>query len=105
MYEFPFASKIPGEVTSFVTLIRPFDKFTWIMAIASAIITYFILVLTQKIWSYQSGEPFDHDFLYQGISIVRFIIFPFPLLSVVLYHIMKMNWYHISTQIYALQYF
>ena len=79
MYEFPFASKMPGEITSFVTLIRPFDKFTWIMAIASAIITYFILVLTQKIWSYQSGEPFSPDFLYQGISIVRCIIFRFPL--------------------------
>ena len=68
MYEFPFASKIPEEVTSFVTLIRPFDNYTWIMAIVSSIITYFMLVLMQKLWSYQSGEPFENDFLYQGIS-------------------------------------
>ena len=71
MYEFPFASKLPAEVTSFATLVRPFDNYTWIMAFVSSIITYCMLVLIQRLWSYQSGDPFRNDFLYQGISIAR----------------------------------
>ena len=68
MYEFPFASRSPREVTSFVTLFRPFDDYTWIMAFVTSAIFFLALVVTQKLWAYQSRNPYTSDFLYQGIQ-------------------------------------
>ena len=68
IYEFPFVSRLPREVTSFDTLIRPFDGYTWITAFVATAIFYFALVITQKLWTFQSGNPYKSDFLYEGIS-------------------------------------
>ena len=71
IYEFPWSSRLPREVTSFVTLIRPFDNYTWIMAIVASATFFLALVIVQKVWTYQSGRPYESDFLYQGNSFVR----------------------------------
>ena len=71
MYVWSFGSSLPKEETSFVTLIRPFDNYTWIMSIVSSTIMCVILIAIQKLWAYLSGEPFRSDFVYQGISFMR----------------------------------
>ena len=71
MYEFSFGSIFPKEVTSYVTLIYPFDNYTWIMAIVSSTSMCVILIAIQKLWAYISGEPFRSDYIYQGISFTR----------------------------------
>ena len=70
MYEFPFGSSFPKEATSFVTLIRPFDNYTWIMAIVSSTSMFVILIVIQKLWAYLSDTPFRSDFIYQGIIFI-----------------------------------
>ena len=71
MYVWCFGSSLPKEETSFVTLIRPFDNYTWIMAIVFSIIMCVILIAIQKLWAYLSGEPFRSDFVYQGTCFMR----------------------------------
>ena len=71
IYEFPFQCQLPKEVGSYVTLIRPFDEYTWILAFVASLIFYLMLVVLELLWAYQSGRPFISDFLYQGIKYVK----------------------------------
>ena len=71
VYTFPFCSRLPEEVTTFFTIIRPFDGYTWMMAFVASAIFYLTLVATQMLWAYQSGRAFQSDHLYEGINFIR----------------------------------
>ena len=73
IYEFPFQCQLPKEVGSYVTLIRPFDEYTWILACAASSIFYLMLVVMELLWAYKSGRPSISDFLYQGINYVKLV--------------------------------
>ena len=73
IYEFPFHCQLPKEVGSYLTLIRPFDEYTWILAFVASLIFYLTLVAMELLWTYQSGGPFISDFLYQGINYVKLV--------------------------------
>ena len=68
MYEFHFGSNFPKELTSYLTLIHPFDNYTWFMAIVSSASMCLILIVVQKLWAHSSNESFHTDFIYQGIN-------------------------------------
>ena len=73
MYEFPFSSALPREITTYLTLVRPFDNYIWMMGIVSSTIVYLVLGIIQKLWSYQSGKPCKMDYFYQGMHLLMWM--------------------------------
>ena len=68
MYEFLISSKIPEPITTYDTLIYPFDYYTWGFTVAFTAATFVVLVMFQIIWEYASGESNPNGWLFQGIE-------------------------------------
>ena len=66
VYELPFCSRLPREVTSYLTLIHPFDGYTWIMTLVASTTLFVSLAVSQALWTCLIGKPFHIDYLYQG---------------------------------------
>ena len=97
IYEFPFHCQLPKEVGSYLTLIRPFDEYTWILAFVASTIFCITLVVMEPLWTDQPISPFESDFLYQGIHLcevtlfIRKLLFSKELCHKLIYRFMHCN--------------
>ena len=87
LYEFPFHCQLPKEMGSYVTLIRPFDEYTWILAFVASTIFYLTLVVMEPLWTAGSGSPCKSDCLYQGINLsICTVVFGSNFIVCLFYH-------------------
>lgn len=66
LYEFIWGDKNPEQITSYETIIRPFDNSVWAFTIGFTLFALITLVIMQKIYSYASGQEDPCDYVYQG---------------------------------------
>ena len=59
-------SQKPKEITSYDTIIIPFDKYVWFFMLGCIITQFLLLVLMQNLWSNVTGTRKPHDFLFEG---------------------------------------
>ena len=65
-YDFYFGSKKPEELTTFDTIIIPFDKYIWAFMFSCISAQFLLLVLMQQIYSTVTGTRNSIDFIYEG---------------------------------------
>ena len=66
LYEFIWIHKKPEPITSYETIILPFDHYVWAFTIGSTIFAFTTLILMQKIHSHASGHNDPLDYVHQG---------------------------------------
>ena len=77
MDELLFASQRPKEITSYDTIVIPFEKYTWIMTFGCIISQFLLLILMQSIWANMTGETIPEDYIYEGgciISLQKYLV-------------------------------
>ena len=60
------ASQKPMEVTTYDTIIIPFDKYVWLFTICCIIAEFMLLIAMQNVWSYVTGTKNPDDFIFEG---------------------------------------
>ena len=65
-FEFSIASRKPKGITSFHTIIAPFDKYVWLFMIGCICAQFLLLVKMQFLYSYMNGKRLPRDFIYEG---------------------------------------
>ena len=60
------ASQKPKELTSFDTIIIPFDKYVWFCMIGCISAQFLLLIKMQYLYSYVTGTRLPNDFMYEG---------------------------------------
>ena len=66
LYEFIWLHKKPEKITSYETIILPFDHYIWAFTIGFTIFAFITLIIMQKIYSYASGQEDPCDYMNQG---------------------------------------
>ena len=66
LYEFIWMHKKPESITSYKTILLPFDHQIWTFTIVSTIFAFITLLMMQKIYSYASGQDDPRDYVNQG---------------------------------------
>ena len=61
------ASKKPKEITSYDTIIIPFDKYVWSFTLACIITQFLLLIMMQTLWSSVTGTSRPRDFVFEGL--------------------------------------
>ena len=77
LYEFIWMHKRPESITSYETILLPFDRKIWAFTIVSTIFAFITLLMMQKIYSYASGQDNPHDYINQGIMFNTISVFYF----------------------------
>ena len=67
-YKFIVQSNRPREVSSYGTIIYPFDNFIWSFLFSSSVAVFLSLMLIQKIWLIATRRPPPQRWMYQGID-------------------------------------
>ena len=67
LYEFIWMHKRPESITSYKTILLPFDHQIWTFTIVSTIFAFITLLMMQKIYSYASGQDDPRDYVNQGM--------------------------------------
>ena len=60
------ASQKPKELTSFDTIIIPFDKYVWFLMIGFICAQFLSLIKMQYLYSFVTGTRVPNDFIYEG---------------------------------------
>ena len=73
MYNFEefLASQKPKEITSYDTIIIPFDKYVWSFIFGCIYAQFLLLVIMQLLYSNVTGTRLPKDFIYEGDLIVK----------------------------------
>ena len=66
MHQNLLASQKPKEVTSYDTIVIPFETKVWIATICTIIAQFLLLSVMQILWSFVSETNFPDDFIYEG---------------------------------------
>ena len=66
MFEDVLASKKPTEITSYDTIIIPFDKYVWSFLFGCICAQFLLLVIMQHLYSNVTGTSYLNDFIYEG---------------------------------------
>ena len=61
-----FASKKPGELATFDSIVIPFDKYVWAFMFGCICAQFLLLVLMQQLYSIVAGTRNSIDFIYEG---------------------------------------
>ena len=61
------ASQKPKELTSFDTIIIPFDKYVWFFMIGCICAQFLLLITMQHLYSGVTGTRKPRDYIYEGI--------------------------------------
>ena len=61
-----FGSKKPGELTTYDSIVIPFDKYVWAFMFGSVCAQFLLLVLMQQLYSIVTGTRNSIDFIYEG---------------------------------------
>ena len=61
------ASQKPKEITSYDTIILPFDKYVWSFTLGCIITQFLLLIIMQNLWSSVTGTSNPHDFMFEGV--------------------------------------
>ena len=62
------ASQRPKEITSYDTIVIPFDKYVWLFMFGCIITQFLLLVMMQELWSSVTGTSKPHDFIFEGLG-------------------------------------
>ena len=65
--ELKMASQKPKEITSYDTIILPFDKYIWSFTLACIMTQFLLLIMMQTLWSSVTGTNRPHDFVFEGL--------------------------------------
>ena len=65
-YEIILASQKPKEITSYDTIVIPFDNYIWCFTFCCIIIQFLLLVMMQNLWSYVTGTIKPDDYIFEG---------------------------------------
>ena len=60
------ASQKPISITTYDTIIIPFDKYVWVFTICSIIAEFILLIAMQNVWSFMTGTNNPDDFIFEG---------------------------------------
>ena len=66
MYEYIMNSKRPEQITTYDTIVYPFDAYIWIFITISMIAQFLALFIMQNVWSISSGASNPKDYIFQG---------------------------------------
>ena len=66
LFETVLASQKPKEISSYDTIIIPFDKYVWSFMLFSICSQFLLLVIMQHLYSDVTGIRNPKDFLYEG---------------------------------------
>ena len=61
-------SQKPREITSYDTIIVPFDKYVWSSTLGCIITKFLLLVIMQYLWSNVTGTSKPNDFVFEGLA-------------------------------------
>ena len=61
------ASQRPKEITSYDTIVIPFDKYVWFFTLGCIITQFLLLGMMQIIWSSVTGTRRPRDFVFEGL--------------------------------------
>ena len=61
-----FASKKPRELTTYDSIVIPFDKYVWAFMFGCICAQFLLLVLMQQLYSIVAGTRNSIDFIYEG---------------------------------------
>ena len=65
-FESRLLSRKPDEITSYDTIIIPFDKYVWSFTFGSIFAQFLLLVIMQHLYSKVTGARITIDFIYEG---------------------------------------
>ena len=65
-YEFYFGSKKPDQITTYDTIIIPFDKYVWTFMFVCICTQFLLLVLMQQLYNNVTGTQNPDNFIYEG---------------------------------------
>ena len=66
MFEQFLATKKPKEITSYDSIIIPFDKYIWLFTFGCICAQFLLLVAMQYLYSHVTGTIIPNDFIYEG---------------------------------------
>ena len=68
MYEHAFflVSRKPQQIASFDTIVHAFDLYVWGSTFSIIIAQFILLLVTQNLWSYATGNPNPSDYIFEG---------------------------------------
>ena len=66
IFELFFASKKPGELATFDSIVIPFDKYVWAFMFGCICAQFLLLVLMQQLYSIVADTRNSIDFIYEG---------------------------------------
>ena len=66
VHEEVLSSQRPKEITTYDTIIIPFDIYTWCFTFGCIIAEFLILIAMQNIWSYMKGTNNPEDYIFEG---------------------------------------
>ena len=69
MYEHPYfmCSRKAQQIASFDTILYSFDFYVWGCTFSIIFAQFFLLIITQNLWSYATKKPNPRDYIYQGL--------------------------------------
>ena len=65
--EIILASQKPKEITSYDTIIIPFDKYVWYFTLGCIITQFLLLIIMQNLWSSVTGINNPNDYVFEGM--------------------------------------
>ena len=67
--ELVMGSQKPKEITSYNTILIPFDKYVWSFTFCCIITQFLLLIMMQNRWSNATGTSNPKDFVFEGLEI------------------------------------
>ena len=59
-------SQKPQEITTYDTIINPFDKYVWLFMFFCIFTQFILLVIMQLLYSHVTGTEYVTDYIYEG---------------------------------------
>ena len=68
MYEHAFflVSRKPQQIASYDTIVHAFDLYVWGSTFIIIFAQFILLLVTQNLWSYATGNPNPSDYIFEG---------------------------------------
>ena len=63
---FFIASQKPKAISSYDSIIIPFDKYVWFFTFVCICAQLLLLVIMQHLYSHVTGMKYKNDFIYEG---------------------------------------
>ena len=66
VYGTMLCSQKPKEITSYDTIVIPFDNYVWCFTFSCIITQFLLLVTMQNLWSHVRGTHNPADYIFEG---------------------------------------